>query len=95
MELDSPYVGPPTTGTLLPRDTPLFKVVRTGSREAAAAQAFLDAGAKGWSTVFTCVVKEGAELSKMRDEDFVRVEQCWEVVGKGEGKHSGNEKVFY
>lgn len=35
---------------------PIYKVVRTGSRRAAAAQAFFDAGAHGWSTVFVCAL---------------------------------------
>lgn len=35
---------------------PVYKVVRTGSRRAAAAQAFFDAGAHGWSTVFVCAL---------------------------------------
>ncbi|KAK5009256.1 hypothetical protein LTR28_001936 [Elasticomyces elasticus] len=43
-----------------PRDVssgePIFKVVKSSSRKAAAAQAFYDAGANGWSTVFVCVL---------------------------------------
>lgn len=42
--------------------TPLYKVVRTGSRQAAAAQAFYDAGAMGWSTVFVCAVPATASV---------------------------------
>ncbi|KAK4984710.1 hypothetical protein LTR66_008405 [Elasticomyces elasticus] len=43
-----------------PRDVtvgaPIFKVVKSSSRKAAAAQAFYDAGANSWSTVFVCVL---------------------------------------
>lgn len=42
--------------------TPLYKVVCTGSRQAAAAQAFYDAGAMGWSTVFVCAVPARASV---------------------------------
>ncbi|KAJ9620467.1 hypothetical protein H2203_007673 [Taxawa tesnikishii (nom. ined.)] len=47
---------------------PIYKVVRTGSRQAAAAQAFYDAGANGWSTVFVCAVREGQDVGSMCDE---------------------------
>ncbi|KAJ9635894.1 hypothetical protein H2199_008247 [Coniosporium tulheliwenetii] len=79
----------------LSRDTTIFKVVKMGSREAAASQAFWNAGAKGWSTVFTCAVKEDAELVKIKDHEFVRAEQCSEVVGSGGSKQGQKEKVFY
>lgn len=41
---------------------PIYKVVRTGSRRAAAAQAFFDAGANGWSTVFVCAMPARLDL---------------------------------
>jgi len=36
--------------------TPIFKLVINGSHNSALTQAFYDAGAHGWSTVFTCMV---------------------------------------
>ena len=42
---------------------PIYKVVETGSRTAAAAQAFFDAGAHGWSTVFVCAVPARVSLA--------------------------------
>lgn len=41
---------------------PIYKVVKTGSRQAAAAQAFFDAGASGWSTVFACAMPASVSL---------------------------------
>jgi len=89
-----PYGGSPLM-VQLSRDTTIFKVMKMGSREAAASQAFWNAGAKGWSTVFTCAVKEDAELVKIKDHEFVRVEQCSEAVGLGRSKQGQKEKVFY
>ncbi|KAL4869616.1 hypothetical protein BDV12DRAFT_76793 [Aspergillus spectabilis] len=82
----------------------IYRVVRAGSREEAAAQAFYNAGGNRWSTVFTCVVVEdsgraGAGVSgrvMVLDEGrYVRVSSLEGLGGGDEGKQGGGVKVFY
>ncbi|KAL4950626.1 hypothetical protein BDW69DRAFT_171736 [Aspergillus filifer] len=81
----------------------IYRVVKTGSREEAAAQAFYAAGGNRWSTPFTCVVVDEGRLSGrvlVCDEDvYTRVGNLEELVEVGgeseqEGKR-GRMKVFY
>ncbi|KAL5332128.1 hypothetical protein BJX70DRAFT_393216 [Aspergillus crustosus] len=80
----------------------IYRVVKAGSREEAAAQAFYNAGGNRWSTVFTCVVAinyqtRGAMLDAER---YVRVGGV-EELGGGDGEGSekkedgGKVRVFY
>lgn len=86
-----------------PRDVeshtlPIYRVVATGSWDAAAAQAYYDAGANGWSTLFTCVVTEnvGEKLGEIKGIDaFERVDRLWKLAGTATGFENANNKIFY
>ncbi|KAL4882379.1 hypothetical protein BJY04DRAFT_186967 [Aspergillus karnatakaensis] len=78
----------------------IYRVVRSGSREEAAAQAFYNAGGNRWSTVFTCVVVEeeermgaaGSGRVLVLDEGrYVRVGSLAELIG-GDSAGAGSEK---
>ncbi|KAF2145224.1 uncharacterized protein K452DRAFT_284619 [Aplosporella prunicola CBS 121167] len=85
------------------RGTPLFRLERTGSRNAALAAAYHNAAVRGWSTVFTCVVRGGVELelAEVRGgvEAFRRVRGVGELLGgggRGGGEGGGGRvRVFY
>ncbi|KAL4783920.1 hypothetical protein BJX76DRAFT_357481 [Aspergillus varians] len=72
----------------------IYRVVRCGSREEAAAQAFYLAGGSRWSTVFTCVVLGGVGNGGMRCDvlEYERVDSVGGLVGDG---GAGKVKVFY
>ncbi|KAL2816290.1 hypothetical protein BJX63DRAFT_430298 [Aspergillus granulosus] len=90
--------GTGTTGSSI------YRVVRCGSREEAAAQAFYSAGGNRWSTLFTCVVVGGKRVLSGRvlvldGEGYERVSSLSELV---EGEGSGGEerkgkkiRIFY
>ncbi|GAB1213230.1 hypothetical protein ATERTT37_002379 [Aspergillus terreus] len=72
---------------------PIYRVVRTGSRDAAAAEAFYHAGANRWSTVFTCVIKDVADgPAYSRWDSYERVGSLEELV---ECTDEEKLKVFY
>ncbi|KAL4962224.1 uncharacterized protein BDV14DRAFT_110902 [Aspergillus stella-maris] len=78
----------------------IYRVVRAGSREEAAAQAFYVAGGNKWSTLFTCaVIDEGRGSGRVVvcDEDvYRRVGSVEELGGSGGGGEKGSRmKVFY
>ncbi|KAL2823494.1 hypothetical protein BDW59DRAFT_148684 [Aspergillus cavernicola] len=77
----------------------IYRVVRTGSREEAASQAFYNAGGNRWSTVFTCVVVGGKRALSGRvmvlQGGYERVASLQELVDtNGEGRE-GRMTVFY
>ncbi|KAI9692896.1 MAG: hypothetical protein M1822_004890 [Bathelium mastoideum] len=82
-----------------PRDVenhtlPIYRVVVTGSSDAAVAQAFYDAGANGWSTLFTCAVIEsvGEKLAETKGLNaFERVDRLWKLAGGDTDKN----KIYY
>lgn len=68
---------------------PIYRVVRSGSRQAAASQAFYTAGGSGWSTVFTCVVADKVEAEGIPPAAklFQRVKSLGELIeDSGDGK---------
>ncbi|OCL02216.1 hypothetical protein AOQ84DRAFT_357494 [Glonium stellatum] len=74
--------------------TPIYRVVKCGSRQAAASRAFYTAGANGWSTIFTCVV-----MDKTDDEGMPSAARLFQRV-KGlralvDGTEDGKTMVFY
>ncbi|KAL4792269.1 hypothetical protein BDV19DRAFT_368840 [Aspergillus venezuelensis] len=77
----------------------VYRVVRAGSREEAAAQAFYAAGGNRWSTLFTCVVVDegrGSGRVVVCDEDvYRRVGSVEELGGGGGGEKGSTMKVFY
>ena len=66
-------------GTTAAPGTPIYKVVKSGSRDAAATQAFYDAGANGWSTLFTCAVRSDVDWAIAAEEGFRRVDELWKL----------------
>ncbi|KAL4893148.1 hypothetical protein BDV59DRAFT_202125 [Aspergillus ambiguus] len=72
----------------------IYQVVRSGSREEAASQAFYHAGANRWSTIFTCVVKDtGNEPRYPLLESYMRVRSLEELI---EAPSTGDKvTVFY
>ena len=84
-----------------PRDVeshtmPIYRVVVTGSWDAANSQAFYDAGANGWSTLFTCVVTEsvGEKMGEIKgSETFEKVDRLWKLTTMN-STNPGN-RIFY
>ncbi|KAL4924700.1 uncharacterized protein BDV17DRAFT_295195 [Aspergillus undulatus] len=76
----------------------IYRVVKAGSREEAAAQAFYAAGGNRWSTVFTCVVANEAKSSGRvlicDEERYERVNSLEELVGALRENRAGM-RVFY
>jgi hypothetical protein len=75
--------------------TPLFRVVRSGSRDAAAAQAFYDAGGHQWSTAFVCVLKDEEDEIRLttKPDSFERVKTLGKVLE--DTAPGGKVRVFY
>ena len=69
---------------------PIYRVVRSGSRQAAASQAFYTAGGSGWSTVFTCAVADKVEAEGIPPAAklFQRVKSLGELI-----EDSGDRKI--
>jgi len=76
------------------REVPIYRVVRSGSRQAAASQVFYTAGGNGWSTVFTCVVADKVEAKGIPPAAklFQRVKSLRELV---EDSEDGKIRVLY
>ncbi|KAL4945296.1 hypothetical protein BDV06DRAFT_219409 [Aspergillus oleicola] len=82
----------------------IYCVVRAGSREEAAAQAFYAAAGNRWSTLFTCVVLDPSSVGERRlsgrvlvcDEDkYRRVASVEELVAGDAAQKGSRMKVFY
>jgi hypothetical protein len=79
----------------------IYRVVRCGSREEAAAQAFYAAGGNRWSTLFTCVVVGGKRVLSQRvlvadGEGYERASSLEELVEGVEGDDKkGKIRIFY
>ncbi|KAF2181480.1 hypothetical protein K469DRAFT_691967 [Zopfia rhizophila CBS 207.26] len=70
----------------------IYNLVKCGSREAAAAEAFYAAGVNGWNVAFSCVVRMGETFSD-RTGAAERVEELWNL---GEdGKDDTTVRVFF
>jgi hypothetical protein len=71
----------------------IYKMVRCGRREAAAAVAFYNAGVNGWSVVFSCVMVEGETELRGKGVVVERVNDLWRLAEKSQ---SGETiRVFY
>ena len=97
-EIFRPYERKQDHGDVEYHTQPLYRIVVTGSADAAAAQAFYDAGANGISTLFTCAMMEwvGEKMREFKGPDaFERVDRLWKlsetIAGPGGNKH----KIFY
>lgn len=71
---------------------PLYKLVKCGSREAAAAEAFYASGVDGWNVAFSCVMREG-ETFEERTGPVERVEELWNLADDCEDDNL--IRVFY
>lgn len=69
----------------------IYKLVKCGSREAAAVEAFYAAGVSGWNVVFSCVARLG-ETWEERKGKTERVDALWELA---EEKSGQGVRVFY
>ncbi|KAF2201074.1 hypothetical protein GQ43DRAFT_395063 [Delitschia confertaspora ATCC 74209] len=58
---------------------PLYKYIRCGSREVAAAEAFYTTGMDGWSVLFSCVMREGETFFE-RAGPVERVDELWDLT---------------
>ena len=77
---------------------PIYRVVVHGSWDAATAQAFYDAGANGWSTIFTCTMTErvGENLGIIKGLNaFERADRFWELLEPGTIFENEKHKIFY
>ena len=79
----------------------IFRVVKFGSREAALAAAFYDAGAHGYSTVFSCAVRDHVAFGECvgMESGCARVKELRNLKkkkkGNGDEKAAGKVKVLY
>ncbi|KAL2864314.1 uncharacterized protein BJX67DRAFT_383789 [Aspergillus lucknowensis] len=78
----------------------IYRVVRTGSREEAAAQAFYHAGGNRWSTIFTCVVVGGkgglsGRAVALDADGYERVASLEDLIESDGVGQDGKIKVFY
>jgi hypothetical protein len=93
----------PSSGPMRDRSSAgaaLYRVVQSGSREAAASRAFYDAGIHTWSTVFVCaaIVEKfpGFQSLMAQAESYERVDTVEELFeAKGLGCGSVKTRVFY
>lgn len=69
-----------------------YKLVKCGSREAAAAEAFYAAGANGWNVAFSCVMRHG-ETFDDRNGSVERVDELWKLSEDAEDDDT--IRVFY
>jgi hypothetical protein len=70
----------------------IFKLVKCGSREAAAAEAFYASGANGWNIVFSCVMRLGETFDE-RSGPVERVDELWKLAEDAEDDTT--IRVFY
>ncbi|KAF2752586.1 hypothetical protein EJ05DRAFT_295003 [Pseudovirgaria hyperparasitica] len=74
----------------------VFKVLRFGSRESAAAEAFYASGVQGWDMVFSCVVRSDALSALGKGLDVIRVEKIHELANVDEREVGGDYvRAFY
>ncbi|OCK73970.1 hypothetical protein K432DRAFT_311667 [Lepidopterella palustris CBS 459.81] len=71
----------------------IYRIVKCGRREAAAAEAFYAAGVNGWNVVFSCVTKDGEGFAECRGKEVDRLENLWRFVDNVED--GGKMRVFY
>ncbi|KAL1598866.1 hypothetical protein SLS60_008009 [Paraconiothyrium brasiliense] len=60
----------------------IYRLIRCGSRDAAAAEAFYASGVNGWSVVFSCVMRADDELEGSEGK-IKRVDELW-MLGEDE-----------
>jgi hypothetical protein len=70
----------------------IYKIVKCGSREAAATEAFFAAGANGWNVAFSCVMRLGEDFEE-RFGKVTPVEELWMLAEEEEDKNV--VRVFY
>ncbi|KAF2877651.1 hypothetical protein BDV95DRAFT_154345 [Massariosphaeria phaeospora] len=57
----------------------IYKLIKCGSREAVAAEAFFAAGVNGWNIVFSCVMRMGETFEERRG-NLSRVDELWQLA---------------
>lgn len=72
--------------------TKVYKLVRCGSREAAAAEAFYSASVNGWNVVFACVTRADDALEGFEGK-IKRVEDLW-MLGEDD-EEDDYTRVFF
>ena len=70
----------------------VFSLVRCGSREAAAAEAYYASNVNGWNVVFSCVMRHG-ETFEERNGPVERVDELWKLAEDAEDESV--VRVFY
>jgi hypothetical protein len=70
----------------------IYKLIRCGSRDAAAAEAFYAAGVNGWSVAFSCVLRADDELEGGEGK-IKRVDELW-MLGEDE-EEDDCTRVFF
>jgi hypothetical protein len=69
----------------------LYKMVKYGSREAAMAGAFYEAGAHGWNLAFSCITEPGKGFAD-RTSAVEKMEELWQLADRSK---SDSVRVFY
>lgn len=83
-----PPPGSPAAGLQSTRpsgEADIYKIVKVGGRDAAASQAFYDAGANGHSTVFTLVTRADVDWSILAEAGVKRVDELWQLTEDTDG----------
>ncbi|ORX94641.1 hypothetical protein BCR34DRAFT_629171 [Clohesyomyces aquaticus] len=70
----------------------IYKLVKCGSREAAAAEAFYASGVNGWNVTFSCVLRVG-ETWEERSGAAERVNELWNLAEDAESEST--IRAFY
>lgn len=65
----------------------VYKLIKCGSREGAAAEAFYAAGVNGWNVAFSCVLRVGEDFED-RSGPVERVEELWSLADDAENEYS-------
>lgn len=87
----SGYISPSPYGMDI-SGKPVYKLVKFGTREAAAAEAFYVSGSMGWNVVFSCVLRFGETFDE-RTGPIERVDELWKL---GEDAENENTiRIFY
>ncbi|KAF2113446.1 hypothetical protein BDV96DRAFT_125151 [Lophiotrema nucula] len=71
----------------------IYKLIRCGSRESAAAEAFYHAGVRGCSIVFSCVFRFGETPDDKPKAVVERVDELWKLAEEAED--NSKIRVFY
>jgi hypothetical protein len=72
----------------------IYKMIKCGSREAAAAEAFYTTGVNGWNVAFSCVTRLGEGFDD-RNGTAEKMEELWMLATDEDNDDENSVRVFY